>query len=476
MIIAMLMTIRTSNSFQVIPAVTGTTTIGASQTSCWTKATRTPTVSQHPTIGMDHPRWHVTSKPQREHSARRIVISAQIHDDHHHHDESCHIHCDCNANRGMDHDPSSTMKRRDVVRNALIQWWDRFDVIRTIQVLSKNNIHHSNAMDTHNNNQHTILTAGIGGGLFGTIKKLHNPIVYFLLGIMAGFRYDWCFRSPVYWFAIGFTIKWYRARYVFKIPVWDRQPNWNNIITSKEQEKDLKAFTCKNCGSTIFIAKTREFFFEGNTGIGGLGCFSCGARGKENFIMDRERIVEDVGDMDDYFEYERPLDFVSRAERRKLLKEAQGDEDKANLLLVERTTGMSSSTSSTATTNVSPEIVDAVIEDSDFGDAIVSMDEATIDSELLEVPQLLNEETSSTVGGDEFASDSEENVSFRDESLVNGETVPAIFHERQPDDDNSKSMTAKPPKETSNKASTSPKKSTSSPGLDGLDELDMDAW
>ena len=192
--------------------------------------------------------------------------------------------------------------------------------------------------------------------------------------------------------------------------------------------------------------------------------------------MDRERIVEDVGDMDDYFEYERPLDFVSRAERRKLLKEAQGDEDKANLLLVERTTGMSSSSSSTATTNVTPEIVDAVIEDSDFGDAIGSMDEATIDPELLEVPQLLNEETSSTVGDDEFASDSEENVSFRDESLVNGETVPAIFHERQPDDDKSKSMTAKPPKETSNKASTSPKKSTSSPGLDGLDELDMDAW
>jgi hypothetical protein len=31
-----------------------------------------------------------------------------------------------------------------------------------------------------------------------------------------------------------------------------------NIITSKEQEKDLKAYTCKNCGSTIFIAKTRE--------------------------------------------------------------------------------------------------------------------------------------------------------------------------------------------------------------------------
>jgi hypothetical protein len=28
-------------------------------------------------------------------------------------------------------------------------------------------------------------------------------------------------------------------------------------------------------------------------GIGGLGCFSCGAKGKENFVMDRDRIVED---------------------------------------------------------------------------------------------------------------------------------------------------------------------------------------
>jgi len=186
--------------------------------------------------------------------------------------------------------------------------------------------------------ENAVLSAGLFGKL-KKLKKLHDPITYFVLGILAGFRWDWCFKSPIYWFAIGFTIKWYRARYVFKIPVWDRQPNWNNIITSKEQEKDLKALTCKNCGSTIFIAKTREFFFEGDTGIGGLGCFACGAKGKDNFIQDRDRIVEDVGDMDDYFEYERPLDFVSRAERRKLLKEAQGDEEKANQMLLEREGG-----------------------------------------------------------------------------------------------------------------------------------------
>jgi hypothetical protein len=100
-----------------------------------------------------------------------------------------------------------------------------------------------------------------------------------LIALCFALRVKWLIQNPYFLFAVAFCIKWYRARYVFKIPVWDRQPNWNNIITSREQEKDLKAFTCKKCGSTLFIAKTREFFFEGSTGIGGLGCFTCGAKG-----------------------------------------------------------------------------------------------------------------------------------------------------------------------------------------------------
>lgn len=55
--------------------------------------------------------------------------------------------------------------------------------------------------------------------------------------------------------------------------------------------------------------------------------------------------------MDDYFEYERPLDFVSRAERRKLMKETQGDEEKANQILIERAES-SSATSATPDTPV----------------------------------------------------------------------------------------------------------------------------
>lgn len=76
----------------------------------------------------------------------------------------------------------------------------------------------------------TIKSAGLENdgvkqaGLFGkVVGKLHGPKTYLLLSAIAGFRWDWCFRSPFYWFAVGFCIKWYRARYVFKIPVWDRQ-------------------------------------------------------------------------------------------------------------------------------------------------------------------------------------------------------------------------------------------------------------
>jgi hypothetical protein len=217
------------------------------------------------------------------------------------------------------------------------------------------------------------------GGLFRRVKDLHNPITYIAIGLLTGLKYQWCFRNPYYWFVMAFCVKWYRARYVFKIPVWDRQPNWNNIITSKEQEKDLKAFTCKNCGSTIFIAKTREFFFEGDTGIGGLGCFACGAKGKENFTNEREKIVEEVADIDDYFEYERPLDFVTAAERRQLLKDAKGDEEAANKLYIQRTGGDAGGDE--AGTPESPE-TDATIED-----AVIEEEEEEAQQESYEVDE-----------------------------------------------------------------------------------------
>ena len=207
---------------------------------------------------------------------------------------------------------------------------------------------------------------------------------------------------------MAFCVKWYRARYVFKIPVWDRQPNWNNIITSKEQEKDLKAFTCLNCGSTLFIAKTREFFFEGDTGIGGLGCFSCGVKGKENFVMDRDRIVEDVADEDDYFEYERPLDFVSRAERRKLMKEAGGDEEKANQLLLEKSTGETDAATNADTEEEEvveePTVEEDVVNGDDNAEEVPAVEDEPVEEISAEIepeedvppPELKKKESSST--------------------------------------------------------------------------------
>jgi hypothetical protein len=124
--------------------------------------------------------------------------------------------------------------------------------------------------------------------------------------------------------------------YFAKIPFWEKQPQWNMVVTTKEQEDALRAYTCLNCGATLFIARNREWFFEGGTGLSGLGCYSCGAKGKDNFVMDRSRIVEEVGDEDDYFSYERPLDFVTAAERKALLRATKGDEAAANQMLIDQ--------------------------------------------------------------------------------------------------------------------------------------------
>ena len=49
--------------------------------------------------------------------------------------------------------------------------------------------------------------------------------------------------------------------------------------------------------------------------------------------------------VDDYFEYERPLDFVSSAERKRYLKQAGGDEAKANEILLEQSAATDTSQS-----------------------------------------------------------------------------------------------------------------------------------
>lgn len=137
------------------------------------------------------------------------------------------------------------------------------------------------------------------------------------------------FKRNVGLLVAAFMFKWYRARFINKIPVWDRQPQWNMVVTSPEQEKELHAYACKKCGATIFIARHREWFFQG----GNTKCTNCGATGEENFENIREEIIDSIDD--DYFDYESPLDFVSAAERRKLVKQAGGDEELAKQIAID---------------------------------------------------------------------------------------------------------------------------------------------
>merc|ERR1712238_21721 len=55
--------------------------------------------------------------------------------------------------------------------------------------------------------------------------------------------------------------------------------------------------------------------------------------GRDSFFNNREKIVEEIDD--DFFDYGKPLDFVTRGERRTLLKLAKGDEKKAEALLLQ---------------------------------------------------------------------------------------------------------------------------------------------
>ena len=48
-------------------------------------------------------------------------------------------------------------------------------------------------------------------------------------------------------------------------------------------------------------------------------CFCCGASGEDAFTDIRSEVLDEIDD--DYFDYEKPLDFVTAAERRKLMKQ-----------------------------------------------------------------------------------------------------------------------------------------------------------
>lgn len=109
-----------------------------------------------------------------------------------------------------------------------------------------------------------------------------------------------------------FAYKCYRSIFINKLAIWERQPQWNTIITSKEEDKNsgLLAMTCRFCQSTLFIAKGRKWFQMPR----GYECYCCGAKGMNNFTNTREKLIETLDD--DYFDFEKPLDFVTRSDRK----------------------------------------------------------------------------------------------------------------------------------------------------------------
>jgi hypothetical protein len=49
------------------------------------------------------------------------------------------------------------------------------------------------------------------------IKSLHGPITYLVLAVLFARKYTWAWKNPAWWFGVAFCVKWFRARYVFKV-------------------------------------------------------------------------------------------------------------------------------------------------------------------------------------------------------------------------------------------------------------------
>jgi len=128
-------------------------------------------------------------------------------------------------------------------------------------------------------------------------------------------------KNPLVLLVVVVVGKYLRAKYILKgqSKMNEFQPAWGHVITSKEQEKDLHAYTCKNCGTTIFIAKGREFRFFNKF----AQCLNCGVVGQKNFVDTRDEIVA-VAD-DENFVYESPVNYKLSKRQRKKLEQQEAD-------------------------------------------------------------------------------------------------------------------------------------------------------
>lgn len=189
--------------------------------------------------------------------------------------------------------------------------------------------------------------------------------------------------------------------------------------------------------------------------------------------MDRDRIVDDVGDMDDYFEYERPLDFVSRAERRKLLKQTKGDEEKANQILLDR----ASAAGAGANTETSTEST-ITVESSSVAEEEKSMEKTN--DEKTNVTEVQPETKAD--GIDATSADENPQEIKRVEVEIQNESKTTSSTELKDKKKKKKKATKAPSEPEPVKTSSAKPTPTSSPknkssfDLDGLEALDMDSF
>ena len=103
----------------------------------------------------------------------------------------------------------------------------------------------------------------------------------------------------------------------------------DGVTRTKEEDDALHAWTCNNCGATLFVARGKEFrYFRKD-----YKCYVCGNTGRENFTNTRGDIIERTGDD---FEGTQYWESLPKKEQRKWMKEAFGDETIAKKMAIDQ--------------------------------------------------------------------------------------------------------------------------------------------
>jgi predicted RNA-binding Zn-ribbon protein involved in translation (DUF1610 family) len=247
------------------------------------------------------------------------------------------------------------------------------------------------------------------------------------------------------------------------------QPAWGHVITSKEQEKSLHAYTCQKCGTTVFIAKGREFRFFNKF----VQCLNCGATGQKNFVDTRDEIVElaDEGD----FIYESPVNYKLSTREKRKLEEAEAKEAEERKV-AEEAEAVSKTVAKAVAEALEKEaavVADVVVDAEVVAEEAASTPTTTIDeAAALEVEPVAEEEkpkatkTSTSAPAPAKADETETTpVAAVPKVEAKAETTPAVTVPKA-----APKASAAAPKPKAKPVSRTP----SAPSGDGMDILDMD--